>query len=264
MNKKIEDSYDQFSNDYDRFVNWDSRLNFEMPFLVSELETLKPKQNLKISVLDTACGTGHHAIALSKSGFLCAGADASAGMIASAQANAARANLDIPFRQAQFGHLAHAFNAHTFDGLLCLGNSLPHVLTEASINKTLDDFRSLLRPHGKLIIQNRNYDLIMHKRDRWMPPQTHFEGNATWVFTRFYDFEPDGLITFNIVVLSNLDGEAFQQQVISTKLRPLRTKLLIDFLESSRFVDIRLFGDLQGNTFDNKKSSNLVIIARAE
>ncbi|MBP1694600.1 MAG: hypothetical protein H6Q37_2483, partial [Chloroflexi bacterium] len=25
--------YDSFSSDYDRFVNWSSRLNFELPFI---------------------------------------------------------------------------------------------------------------------------------------------------------------------------------------------------------------------------------------
>jgi len=264
MNETIKDSYDQFSNDYDRFVNWESRLNYEMPFLVSELGALNPNQNSRITVLDTACGTGHHAIALSKAGFLCAGVDASSGMIAIAQANAARANLDIHFKQALFGQLAHTFDEYSFDGLLCLGNSIPHILTDASLANAMADFRSLLIPSGKLIIQNRNFDQVINQRERWMPPQTHYEGSACWVFTRFYDFEPDGLITFNIIVLSNQGGEEFQQHVISTPLRPISMKLLTRAIEASGFGSIRLYGDLQGNSFDINKSSNLVVIATAE
>jgi len=32
--------YDKFSQDYDRFVNWDSRLASEIPFLLPKLSSL--------------------------------------------------------------------------------------------------------------------------------------------------------------------------------------------------------------------------------
>ena len=50
--------YDAFSADYDRFVNWESRLASELPFLI---QLLDPRSR----VLDAACGgrvpaRGHH------------------------------------------------------------------------------------------------------------------------------------------------------------------------------------------------------------
>ena len=65
MTKK---AYDDFSGDYDRFVNWEERLSAEMPFLLEKLQTAAPEEDRPIRVLDAACGTGMHAIALAKSG----------------------------------------------------------------------------------------------------------------------------------------------------------------------------------------------------
>ena len=66
--------YDAFSIDYDRFVNWDSRLDFEMPFLLRQLEPLAHPDGRLTRVLDAACATGRHAITLSLNGFAAAGA----------------------------------------------------------------------------------------------------------------------------------------------------------------------------------------------
>ena len=261
MNNEL--MYDQFSEDYDRFVNWDERLAYEIPFLISEMVGMKRGINQTASILDAACGTGHHLIALKEHGFDVAGADISAKMVEIARGNAHTAGFTIPFKQARFGRLAEAFGTDVFDGLLCLGNSLPHVREDEALSNTLADFKNVLRSGGKLVIQNRNFDIVLKSYNRWMEPQTFREGRKTWIFARIYDFDPDGTITFNILILSNQGLEEFKQRVISTRLRPLKMTELLTYLEKSGFVDIQLYGDLQGSAFDKEKSGNLVITARA-
>ncbi len=255
-------AYDQFSEDYDRFVNWEARLAVEIPFLASELGPQEPTDPDQISVLDAACGTGQHVMALKQLGFRCAGADYSARMVETAQRNAKASHLEIPFKQAGFGELSEAFGTDSFDRLICLGNSLPHVLDEAHMLTTLADFKAVLRPGGKIILQNRNFDQVLRAHNRWMPPQTHREGNKTWIFTRFYDFDPDGRITFNIGTLSAQGGGDFQQRIISTRLWPLQQAEMVELLEHAGFTHIRLYGNLQGAEFDPETSGNLVITAR--
>jgi len=254
--------YDQFSKDYDRFVNWKDRLAYEIPFLTSELAAVKRGTHQKGSILDAACGTGHHLIALKDKGFDVAGADISTDMLEIAQDNARAANVDLLIKQAGFGKLAEAFGSQVFDGLICLGNSLPHVLDEVSMINALNDFNAVIRPGAKLIIQNRNFDSVLQKHNRWMEPQTYREDGKTWVFARFYDFDSNGLITFNIMILSNQGSHEFQQQVISTRLWPIKQDQLEKHLENAGFFDIRSYGDLQGSDFDKEKSGNLVITAR--
>lgn len=261
MNNNI--MYDSFSDDYDRFVNWEGRLAVELPFLIAELSNQSNDTAHKISVLDAACGTGQHLIALAKHGFDCSGADISEKMVAIAQNNAQAANLKISFKQAGFGQLSRNFDQQAFDNLMCLGNSLPHVLAEDDMINTLTDFRSMLRPGGKLIIQNRNFNSVLQSRSRWMEPQTYHESGKTWIFFRFYDFDPDGLITFNIIILSDQGEHEFQQKLISTRLWPLKQVELEILLQSAGFSEIISFGDLQGSVFDPERSGNLVITARA-
>jgi glycine/sarcosine N-methyltransferase len=247
--------YDELSQDYDRFVNWGERLAYEVPFIERWLASVAARR-----VLDAACGTGRHAIALAARGFEPVGADLSAPMIRQARGNAAAAGAEVPFFVAGFGHLAPLPGA-PFDALLCLGNSLPHVLTLADLEHTLADFAAALRPGGSLLIQNRNLDAVVAARDRWMGPEAYREPGREWLFVRFYDFNPDGTLTFNMVRLRREDGGPWQQQVDSTPLYPWSSADLAASLGAAGFGDLRLYGDMAGAPFDPAASGNLIITA---
>lgn len=255
--------YDAFSQDYDRFVDWDARLSAELPFLISQLQASGIPNGEKPMILDAACGTGQHAVALAQAGFNCLGADISPAMIDRAQENASKAGLAMTFHQAGFGHLEDTFGKDRFDGLLCLGNSLPHVLDESALRETLSDFIAVLKPGGRLILQNRNFNLVMAERERWMPPQTYHEGGSTWIFSRFYDFDDDGRLTFNIQILREEGKEGFEQSVIQTRLWPMTSATLIAALGKAGFTSLECFGDLSGSAYEPQVSGNLVITARA-
>ena len=256
--------YDTFSANYDRFVNWQSRLAFELPFLEEQLKPLQGTPDHPGRVLDAACGTGMHAIALARRGWAAAGADLSAPMIARAQANAAEAGLNLPLAAAGFGQLAGAFRPNPifpFDAVLCLGNSLPHLLTPAELVSALGDFAACLRPGGRLILQSRNFDAVLAQRERWMEPQSYREGQHEWLFLRFYDYDPDGRITFNIQTLQREGAGDWQQHVDSTRLWPQRQSELAEALAMTGFNQLQAFGGLNGSPFDPQTSGNLVWVA---
>jgi len=248
--------YDPFSADYDRFVNWEGRLAYELPFIEQQLTASSARR-----ILDTACGTGMHAIALAQRGYDVTGADLSVGMIERARENAAAVGSEARFVVAGFGELA-AKVGNGFDALLCLGNSLPHVLTAEALDGTLTDFAAVLRPGGLLFIQNRNFDAVIAARARWMPPQAHREGSREWIFVRFYDFNPDGTLIFNILTLRRDEGGEWTQQVEATTLRPLLHAELLDAVAAAGFSDAACYGDMQGAPFDPESSGNLIIIAK--
>jgi SAM-dependent methyltransferase len=247
--------YDDFSNDYDRFVNWPGRLAAEMPFIEKQLQAAGAQR-----VLDAACGTGMHAIALAQRGYAAAGADLSAGMIERARANATESGVEVQFAAAGFGELAQTFGAGVFDAVLCLGNSLPHLLSAPEVALALADFAACLRPGGRLLIQNRNFDAVMARRQRWMEPQAHRQEDDEWLFLRFYDFEADGLITFNILTLRREAG-GWNQQVSATRLRPMLQNETLQALRDAGFGQITTYGDMSGAPFDPVRSGNLVVVA---
>jgi len=262
---KAQIAYDDFSNEYDLFVNWQDRLEAEMPFLTKQLDSRKHGSNELFSVLDAACGTGMHAIALTKSGYRSAGADISPQMIDKARRNAKAANVSVDFQHAGFDQLAGAFQDKKnfpFDAVLCLGNSLPHLLTLKKIEAALRDFTACLKPGGLLILQNRNFDAVLARKERWFPPQASSQHGQDWLFLRFYDFNPDGLITFHILRLHRINGKNWEQEVSSVQLLPLKQDNLKETLISAGFDQIQFFGSLADIPFDSQESGNLVLTAR--
>jgi len=250
--------YDEFSEDYDRFVNWPARLAGELPWLEQQLQQAGVRR-----VLDAACGTGQHAIALAQRGYQVAGADLSPAMIARAQDHAAAAGQTVDFRAVGFGALALTFGTAAFEAVLCLGNSLPHVLTAADLLRTLEDFWAVLQPAGLLVLQNRNFDLVMAQQARWMEPQGCRQGDQEWVFLRFYDFDPDGLITFNMVTLRRTaEDRDWEQRVSATRLRPLLQAELQQALSACGFTALEWYGNMAGAPFAPLSSGNLVVTAR--
>ncbi len=253
--------YDAFSNDYDKFVNWPARLGFELPFLDRFLDELKQGQ-AGVRVLDAACGTGMHALALAKRGYAVSGVDLSEGMVARARENAAAEGVEIPFAVAGFNGLRSLYQPDSFDALLCLGNSLPHLIGRPEVAAALADFAAVLRKGGLLLVQNRNFDAVLSRRDRWMEPQGYRTAETDWVFVRFYDFKADGLISFNILTLRREKMGDWKQSVTTTLLRPQSRDELSALAREAGFTGIEVFGGLDGSPFDPQKSGNLVLIAK--
>jgi len=252
--------YDKFAAVYDYFVDWKARLSYEMPFILEQLAQLG-QEPAHIKVLDAACGTGQHAIALAQSGYQVAGADLYPQMIQLAILNAAAADQKISFKAAGFGKIAAAFPNEKFHAVLCLGNSLPHVKSTAEMNAALKDFADLLNPGGLLLLQQRNFDQVMRSRDRHMPPQSHQKGDEEWLFFRFYDFEANGLIQFNVLTLHRKQNQNWQAEINSTTLMPILSDSLKSELEKTGFSNIRLLGNLKGDSFNPDTSGDLIALA---
>lgn len=257
-------TYDDFSQDYDRFVNWESRLAAEMPFLEHLLGQINTGHAQPLSVLDAACGTGMHAIALARKGYRAAGADYSQGMVAAAQANAQKLGMHLLFKHAGFNEIKRVFEHEAnfpFDAITCFGNSLPHLTTREEIKEALKDFADSLRPGGLLVLQNRNFDAVMAKRERWIGPQSYSENGSDWLFLRFYDFDPDGLISFNIVRLKREAGGEWKQALSTVRLYPLLKEEMLELLDETGFSQAETYGMMKDIRFDPMASENLVIAA---
>lgn len=237
-------------------TDWKSRLAFEMPFLESTLARHGAR-----SVLDCACGTGWHAIALAQRGYNVEGSDISGAMIARARENAARGGVLIPFAVAGFQDLRGMFRER-FDAVVCLGNSLPHVLTDDAALDSLANMRDCLREDGVLILHNLNYDKRWRDKPRWFAVNSGaLNGNETLVW-RFADYG-DKLITFNIALFTkNADG-AWAVDVQSTPQRPYQRSEIRDLMTRAGFHDLEFYGSLKGEQFDAGRSGDLVVIATA-
>jgi SAM-dependent methyltransferase len=251
------DFYDRLAGFFDVMTDWQKRLAFEMPFLLRTLD-----QHRARSILDTACGTGWHAIALTQKGYQTAGCDGSPVMIEMARTNAATAKADVRFEVADFNQLDKF--SETFDAVLCLGNSLPHLLSQEALVEALQHMRASLRSEGVLILHNLNYDMRMVKKPRFFA----VNGNAEALVWRFADYGPE-FITFHTALFerktegTNQEAKSWSVQVNSTLQRPLLKKDLDEALARAGLNNIQHFGGLDGSPFEKEKSGDLVIVTRA-
>lgn len=253
--------YEAFSANYDRFVNWEDRLAYELPFINDQIASLQRAPAQALSILDAACGTGMHAIALAGAGHHVSAADLFPQMIEKAELNASAAGVKVRFKAAGLGDLSSTFVGEQFDLVLCLGNSLPHLLSEHELLDTLVDFAAVLHPGGMAFIQNRNFDAVMRRQERWMEPQTFRDAEGEWIFQRFYDFLPGGLIRFNIVTLKQSGDSGWQSAVTSTLLRAQLQRELEKSLTETGFEAIRAYGSMLADAFSPESSGNLILTA---
>ena len=247
--------YDEFSEDYDRFVDWPARLSFEMPFLKRVFEEEGVHR-----ILDVACGTGQHASAFANVGYDVAAADLSEAMVDRARANAAEAGVDLAVERLGFGEL-HSSLSGSFDAITCLGNSLPHLVTEDALIGALQDMAALLRPGGVLIAQNRNFDKVLAGEERFMSPEEQRADDGEWIFFRFYDFDGPHL-RFNVVRLYCPDGGQWQARLGHTRLRAWRRSEMEAHLATAGFGITEAYGSYRGEPFDPRESSDLLVVAR--
>jgi glycine/sarcosine N-methyltransferase len=245
--------YDALAADYDRFVNWRGRLTHELPFFESLFEGQRVGR-----VLDAACGTGHHAIALAQRGYEVTGTDLSAAMIERARQNAAAQGVEAKFVVAGLGESSAL--GQMFDAALCLGNSLPHLLSAGAVDRALADLANVIRPEGFLVIQNRNFDRVWAEQERFMSPQSTQDGNGEWIFVRFYDFHQE-TVTFNMLRLRRTET-GWAQDVQSTELRPIFAEDLARSLSVAGFEPVTFYGSYDGSTFDPEVSGDLIAVAR--
>ena len=117
----------------------------------------------KSTILDSACGTGFHAVILKANGYNVTASDKDLDSLRIFERAAAEKSITIDTCHADWKKLSSDLDGRTFDAILCLGSSLPYYKTwqedtngttfdEAELQEVLKNFQRCLKPHGKLII----------------------------------------------------------------------------------------------------------------
>jgi len=144
-----------FVEKWDELIDWDARIESEGSFFI---DTLKERDAHKI--LNVATGTGFHSVRLLEAGFDVTSADGSAEMLAMAFQNARNRGHVLKTVQADWRWLNQDIDGK-FDAVICLGNSFTHLFSERDRRKTLAEYYAALKHDGILILDQRNYDMIL-------------------------------------------------------------------------------------------------------
>ncbi len=251
--------YDQILADYDRMIDWESRLDQESPFL----EQVVAENHVK-SILDVACGTGRHCFHFETLGVeTIVGVDPSSKLLGVAKARAAATSSETKFIEASFTNVTDKIQG-PFDMVSTLGNSISHLLTLDDLNSCLKNFHKLCSPGGIILIQLLNWGARLAKNERFFKPRAHPTPKGEKLFFRFFDFQEE-LVTMNLVIFESSESKAgsWSYRIISTTLYPWRKEVISRVVKDSGFVIEQEFGGTNLSAYNPVDSHDYILIARS-
>lgn len=166
---RYNDPYEKFAEHYDLFGDIANVDQAEEAFY----RKLFSQHDVR-SVLDCACGTGKHCYLFTKMGYAVHGSDISEAMLAQARENFQKLRVDIPVTRCDFRELEKHFT-DTFDAVVCLSTSLPHLHTDKELVRALTSMKRVLNRGGVVVVDqgtthssikpDRRFELIINNRD---------------------------------------------------------------------------------------------------
>lgn len=244
------DFYDELASDYDAITGSAGRTGRAEEFV----RVLAARFPIK-SALDAACGTGLYAIQLARAGVRSVGADISPAMLAQARKFAFEAKVNVEWLYCPMQQLAGEL-AERFDAVLCMGNSIPHLLSDADLESTVAGFLGLLNPGGIVVLQLLNYARSISRQERIVGINRQGQRD----FVRFYDFQ-GAQAQFNILEIDWSAGQP-QHRLHTTTLRMYTAEALRQALTQHGSDRVELFGGLDFAPFDKDRDETVMLIAR--
>ncbi len=245
------DPYEKFAKSYDLFgdiadIDQDEEAFYRQLFMKHKV----------VTVLDCACGTGKHCYLFTKMGYTVQASDISEPMLSQARDNFGRLGMDIPLKRCDFRELDQHFD-DTFDAVVCLSTSLPHLHKDKELIRALTSMRGVLRDGGIVVIDQgtthssikpeRRFELIVNNKD------------ITRLFVK--DVEED-MQTIHIIDIYHSDLANCLEHY-SVVYRILLDDDYHRLLRSAGYKNIRIFGGHDMSAYDPDTSQRLIAVAEA-
>lgn len=231
-NNNASEFYDDISGNYDEMFNFAKDLDSAENFIAK----LKKQFDFK-KALDIGCGTGSYTLAMARSGAEATGMDLSSSMIDKAKKNSLAYGLNIKFVNSGMEKMLSSVDGK-FDLIMCMGNTLPHLLRKEDLRSMLTACGQLLNPGGHLVLNLLNYDRILAVKERIIG----ITRSENYEFIRFYDFEAP-YVFFNLLEIDWREATP-AHKIVSTKLYPYTQLEVESALQQAMFKDLKVHGGI--------------------
>ena len=232
MKQWYETLFENYGNRYDQ-EPFTKGTNGECDFIEQELD-----HNTSAAILDIGCGTGRHAIELTKRGYSVTGVDLSEAQLERAREKARQLNLSIDFQCHDARSLPFS-NAFDTAIMLCEGG-FPLMETDEMNFEILKHAAAALKSPGKLIFTTLNGLFpLFHSIDQFHQKDSSDEG-AHYASSGF------DLMTFrdhNVTTFTDDDGIEHQ---ITCNERYYIPSEITWMLTSLGFSSVEIFGAALG------------------
>ena len=241
--------FEDLTDIYEAMIDWPKRLAREGSFYRSCFEGAGVR-----SVVDVACGTGHHAALFHSGGLRVEGADVSAAMI-----DRARANFGEP---AGLRWVVRSFDepigaAEPFDAAVCLGNSLALAPDRETVESAVRQMSAAVRSGGPIIIHLLNLWCLPHGPCVWQKCKraTLPQGEIV-ILKGIHRCETRGYVE---LITTSPEGALMHSE--SLPLLALEAGDLESMARAAGATEVQLFGGYEGQLYQREKSVDLVLVA---
>ncbi len=247
-------SFDDISLAYDNTIDWKSRLDREIPFLLSLIENAENPR-----VLDMACGSGRHSISLASHGADIIGIDASKSMIEAAKNHAETEGVESTFILADMETIRTTVDG-PFDLIICLGNSLALVDNIDALKQVVKDVFHLLEDGGSFVAQVLNFEEIHWTGFRTFPSKVGKLSNEEEItFSRLFEHTDYPFSSTLVMSAFRKDGEEWTSEVSTQKVLNLKHNQMKTIFEETGFNSVEIFPGYERRPFDKKYDRSMVI-----
>lgn len=201
-------------------------------------------------VLDLACGPGRHAILLAKEGFQVTGVDLSPFLLEKARLYAAREAADVEWLQADMRDFRRD---EAFDLVINMFTAFGYFEDPDEDVNVLKNIYHSLRPGGRLLLEMAGKEQIaMYFKD-----VDSFQFDDGTLFIQRREIRHNWTRIYNHWMV--IQGNTVQSMTFEHTLYSARE--LADRLALAGFVNIRIFGNLEGDPYGIAPSGRLVVLA---
>lgn len=240
----------------DDLVDWPKRLALEEDLLLEVLDGAPSKR-----VLDLGCGTGRHARFLAERGFEVVGIEGSEAALERARSEPFPAGVELLL--GEIGAVERSVRGH-FGAALCLGGTLPDLLSAESVSRMLVGVKRRLLPGAPVLVQSLNFDRPFVGNRRALPTEFLPHGDGEMVVFRAVEPRQDGIFVLVTSAWSYRPASVPAMEPIETRARQLRgwtRDELAVLLDVARLPVREVFGDMSKTPFDPRESLEVVVLA---
>ena len=229
--------YDELAAHYDQiFENWEVSIARQAKVLGGILHD-ECADSRPIRVLDCACGIGTQSLGLAMKGFDVMGCDASYRAIQRARSEASKRGLSIPFSVANMMELS-AVPDSSFDAVICMDNSLPHLETDEQLGQAAQQVYGKLKPGGSFIGSIRDYDRLVVERPTTQGPSFYSDGARRRIVFQIWDWLDERRYRFHLYITRSTES-AWQTFHFTSTYRAVLRSELRQMLEQAGFTNVR-------------------------
>lgn len=251
--QKFGKYYDQI---YDSFYNYKKECdNLEEIFSKHSKEPIK-------EILDIGCGTGTHAIDLTKRGYTVTGIDISPVMIEEAEKKAEKAKLKIDFELQDMRNIALP---DKFDAAICLFGGFGYLQTTEDLNGFFRGVKECLKGPSFLVFEYWNVKTVKPGFRSWVKAEDEDKGTT---IIRLSESEFDEKTS---IISLNMDFYVFSGKEVIDRFTEVHELLCHDYYEienilrDNRFELIELYGkDIKSQTLKDEieEEPNILVVAK--